>query len=285
MTALTIHLNSESDIFSVVQTENNSASSRTFHPIEEFEELLGIRLQAPSISTGLMPSSLILTDESAATKTLIFYYPEIKYSLNINTSYNHSVVANNPDLFSIETQGEEDDDGDDNSYDYLQVKDIIAKNVCFVIRQDKNTTATDYTVGVLTNMIGTRITPTTELVCPWGNCFGQSICWHNEFDKSRLTNPDPFALETIPYAYLNSLFNQDLTVSGELQYDPEYVNSPYYLVASSDIARHAIYMHWCATVKGISPFDGIDGRDTRSFQKCYSFNDLKKGIFSSLRND
>lgn len=285
MTALTIHLNSESDIFSVVKTENNSASSRSFHPIEEFEELLGVRLQAPSISTGLMPSSLILTDESATTKTLIFYYPEIKYSLNLNTSYNNNIVDSHPELFSIETQGEEDEDGDDNSYDYLQVKDIIAKNVCFVIRQDKNTTATDYTVGVLTNMIGNRTTPTTELVCPWGNCFGQSICWHYEFDKDRLNNPDPFALETIPYAYLNSLFNQDLTVSGDLSYDPEYMTTPYYSVASSDIARHALYMHWCATVKGISPFDGLPMERTTTYRKCYSFNALKKGIFTSLHDD
>lgn len=283
MTALTIHLNSDSNIFSVIKTEANSASSRSYHRIEDFEELLSVRLQTPSVSTGLMPSSLILTDEGTGTKTLIFYYPELKYSLNINASCDDNIITANPDLFSFESM--HDDDDDDDSVDFIQIKDIVAKNVCFVIRQDKNTDSADYTVGVLTNMLGNRTTAATQLVCPWGNCFGQSICWHSEFEKSRLSDPNPFNLETIPYSYLNSLFNQDLTVGGDLVYDPEYLDTPYHKVSYSDIARHALYMHWCATVKGISPFDNISEQVTRSFQKCYSFTDLQKGIFSSLHND
>ena len=45
MTALTIHLNTDSEVFSVVKTNENSASSRYYHPITEFEALLGLQLK------------------------------------------------------------------------------------------------------------------------------------------------------------------------------------------------------------------------------------------------
>lgn len=284
MTALTIHLNTDSEVFSVVKTNENSASSRSYHPISEFEALLGLQLQAPSISTGLMPSSLILTDESDAYKTFIFYYPEIKYTLSANTGIDNSVLEANKDIFLREYYDHDDEDDDDDSgYSFLKVPNIVARNVCFVIRQDKQNGSLDYTVGVLTNMVGTRTTANTQLVCPFGNNFGQSICWHNEFDTERLQSKDPFQLETIPYAYLNSIFNNDLSIDGGIDYPREFRDSPWYRISSSEIVRHPLYIHWCAITNGTAAYDSLSHDEVRSFAKGYNFDSLQKGSFVHIR--
>lgn len=283
MTSLTIHLNSASDHFSVVKTENNSTSTRTQHPIADFEQLLGVQLQAPSVSTGLMPSSLILTDETDTHKTFIFYYPEIKYTLNAATNWSSSISENNPDIFIKSRFVDEDEDGDEYDYSYLTVPDITARNVCLVIRQEKQNDSVDYTVGVLTNMLGNRTTKQTQLICPWGNNFGQSICWHQEFNHNRLLSKDPFNLETITYAYLNSIFNEDLSVDGgRIEYPREFLESPYGAISQSYIIRHAMYMHWSNITNHHSPYDTLTENDILSFSKCYSFDALTKGSFNLL---
>ena len=83
-------------------------------------------------------------------------------------------------------------------------------------------------------------------------------------------------------AYL-SIFNNDLSIDGGIDYPQEFRDSPWYRISSSEIVRHPLYIHWCAITNGTAAYDTLSCDEVRSFAKGYNFDSLQKGSFVHIR--